>query len=92
MDILHDPVSLITIGVIVLIVILLVWIIVRINKVQQQMIYVNSEIERTTGREHRYWLRVKKRLYLSIIPFFGLFMRPGKKKKRRKNHSDASDV
>lgn len=31
--------------------------------------YLNQEIERTTGEEQKHWVRRKKRLLLSLIPF-----------------------
>lgn len=31
--------------------------------------YLNGEIKRTEGNERRYWLRKRRRLWLSIIPF-----------------------
>ena len=32
--------------------------------------HINSEIERTDGRERAYWKKKKKRLLLSLLPFF----------------------
>lgn len=34
-----------------------------------EMRYLNNEIGRTDGAERRYWLRRKRRLWLSVIPF-----------------------
>ena len=31
--------------------------------------YLNSEIMRTVGAEQRYWIRQRRRLWLSLIPF-----------------------
>ena len=31
--------------------------------------YLNSEIGRTIGAERRYWIRERRRLWLSLIPF-----------------------
>lgn len=31
--------------------------------------YVNKEIARTTGAEQQHWIKRKKRLLLSLIPF-----------------------
>ena len=92
MGIFDSPSYLIAIGVCVIVAIILIWVIVRVNKVQQQMIYINSEIERTSGREQRYWRKVKKRMYLSIIPFYGLFYSiPRSRKKSRKHSSHDRD-
>lgn len=35
----------------------------------QELKYLNNEIARTTGAERDYWIRQKRRLWLSIIPF-----------------------
>lgn len=31
--------------------------------------YLRCEIKRTQGRERRYWIQKKRRLWLSLIPF-----------------------
>ena len=31
--------------------------------------YLNVEIERTEGTERKYWIRRRRRLWLSLIPF-----------------------
>jgi|GEM_PF-2536565 len=31
--------------------------------------YIKNEINRTYGREKKYWIRQKRRLILSVIPF-----------------------
>ncbi len=31
--------------------------------------YLNNEIRRTKGAERRYWIRQRRRLWLSLIPF-----------------------
>jgi len=33
--------------------------------------YINCEIRRTTGTERKHWLYMRKRLWLSLIPFIG---------------------
>ncbi len=40
-----------------------------LNNFSRELKYLNSEIERTTGAERRYWLRKRRRLWLSLIPF-----------------------
>ena len=37
---------------------------------RRELRYVNMEIERNTGRERERWIKRKKRLKLSILPFF----------------------
>ena len=36
----------------------------------RELRYLNSEIERTDGREQRHWKRLRRRLWLSLLPFF----------------------
>ena len=40
-----------------------------LNDFSGELKYLNSEIGRTDGSEQRYWIRQKRRLWLSIIPF-----------------------
>lgn len=40
-----------------------------LSEFQQELDMLNTEIGRTSGREQRYWLKRKRRLWLSIIPF-----------------------
>ena len=40
-----------------------------ISKFTTELLYINCEIQRTSGGERRYWLRKRKRLWLSLIPF-----------------------
>ena len=49
------------------IVILLV--VVRISEFTQELRYLNTEIHRTSGEQRRHWLRRRRRLWLSLIPF-----------------------
>ena len=37
---------------------------------RHEMRYINMEIQRNEGRERERWVRRKKRLWLSILPFF----------------------
>ena len=32
--------------------------------------YINREIARTEGREQQYWKKEKRRLWLSLLPFY----------------------
>ena len=45
---------------------------------RKELNYINSEIRRTTGGEQARWKRAKKRLLLSLIPFYH--------PKRKKSH------
>ena len=40
-----------------------------INDFSSELKYINCEIHRTTGSERRYWIRKRRRLWLSLIPF-----------------------
>ena len=40
-----------------------------INGFSQELKYINGEIKRTDGSERRYWIRQRRRLWLSVIPF-----------------------
>ena len=40
-----------------------------INDFSQELKYINCEIRRTDGLERRYWIRKRRRLWLSLIPF-----------------------
>ena len=40
------------------------------NEFQKELKYLKSEIRRTDGKERKHWIRQKRRLWFSIIPFF----------------------
>ena len=44
--------------------------IMKINDFTNELNYINREIGRTTGEEQRYWKREKRRLWLSLLPFY----------------------
>lgn len=48
---------------------LLVDLCLLINDFSRELKYLNNEIGRTTGAERRYWIRQRRRLWLSLIPF-----------------------
>ncbi len=39
------------------------------NDFSRELKYLNNEIERTTGDDRRHWIRQRRRLWLSLIPF-----------------------
>ena len=47
---------------------------------KKELNYINAEIRRTIGNEQARWKRAKKRLLLSLIPFYN----PYKKKSHHK--------
>ena len=42
---------------------------VYINDFTRELKFLNNEIARTTGAERRHWIRLRRRLWLSLIPF-----------------------
>ena len=48
---------------------LLVGLCVFLHDFSRELKYINSEIERTTGSEQRYWRRKRRRLWLSLFLF-----------------------
>ena len=45
-------------------------IVIKINDFNRELNYINMEIGRTRGEEQRYWKREKRRLWLSLLPFY----------------------
>lgn len=48
---------------------LIVYFVSRYNEFRRELRYLNTEIGRTEGRERRHYEKLKRRLYLSLIPF-----------------------
>ena len=42
---------------------------VRLQEFKRELKYLNNEIGRTTGYEQAYYIRKKRRLLLSLLPF-----------------------
>lgn len=40
------------------------------SEFHDELRYLNDEIKRTSGSERKFWMRKKRRLWLSLIPFF----------------------
>lgn len=40
-----------------------------INDFSSELRYLNNEIGRTIGEERKHWIRQRRRLWLSLIPF-----------------------
>ena len=40
-----------------------------VSAFKAELRYLNREIRRTVGDERRYWIRRRRRLWLSLIPF-----------------------
>lgn len=47
----------------------LVWFAQRVNDFSHELRYLNNEIGRTEGEEREHWIRQRRRLWLSLIPF-----------------------
>ena len=47
----------------------LVWFAQRVNDFSCELRYLNNEIGRTDGEKREHWIRQKRRLWLSLIPF-----------------------
>ena len=52
------------------VIVLLVGIVSFSYKFINELKYINDEIHRTEGMEQRYWKRRRRRLWLSLFPFF----------------------
>ena len=50
-------------------ILILVGLVSFFNDFSQELKYLNNEIGRTHGSERRYWIRRRRRLWLSLIPF-----------------------
>lgn len=48
---------------------LLVCLLQKLIYFTRELKYLNSEIARSTGSERQYWLRCKRKLLLSLLPF-----------------------
>ncbi len=48
---------------------MLIGLAIFINDFSRELKYLNNEIGRTTGAERRHWIRQRRRLWLSLIPF-----------------------
>ena len=51
-------------------VLILVGLTMKINEFSHELDYLNREIARTEGAERKHWKREKRRLWLSLLPFF----------------------
>ena len=51
-------------------IVFLVGLTAKINDFRHELDYLNREIARTEGAEREYWKREKRRLWLSLLPFF----------------------
>ena len=61
---------LIAVSVVVMAVLLILRLALSLEKLIRELKYVNLEIKRTRGSERDYWKKKKRRLWLSLIPFY----------------------
>lgn len=54
---------------VIFLLVLIVRFAVFVNDFSSELRYLNSEIQRATDAELRYWIRKRQRLWLSLIPF-----------------------
>ena len=68
----NDPIIILLLAIIILFLaaLLLVSLVMKIKEFSLDLKYINLEIGRTTGAEQRRWKREKRRLWLSLLPFF----------------------
>ena len=61
---------LICIGAIIVAILIMAIFIPWLRDFRRELRYINMEIQRNTGREREHWIKRKKRLKRSILPFF----------------------
>lgn len=44
--------------------------VLRIIEIRIELDYIRTEIKRTKGESRKHWVRQKRRLLLSVLPFF----------------------
>ncbi len=68
----NDPVMTVLLAVIIIVfaVVFLVGTTVKLKEFSQALNYMNMEIDRSTGERRKYWKRERRRLWLSLLPFF----------------------
>ena len=66
-----DLLTYILVGIVVVFVVslLMFGLVSFINDFSHELRYLNCEIQRTDGAERRHWIRQRRRLWLSLIPF-----------------------
>jgi hypothetical protein len=71
MDIYQDKIFLIFFIILALVLFLCVLVVIvqYINDFTRELKYLNMEISRSRGAEREHWLRRRRKLWLSIIPF-----------------------
>lgn len=51
-----------------------IWIVtaltIKLNRFSRELEHINMEIRRTIGAERAYWKKQKRRLWLTLLPFY----------------------
>ena len=50
--------------------VILISLVIKFNRFSRELSRINMEINRNTGSQLAYWKREKRRLWLSLIPFY----------------------
>ena len=66
--VIYDILIALFIGIIVFLLILRL--VFRLDSLKRDIRYINMEIRRTRGSERKAWQKEKRRLWLSLIPFY----------------------
>ena len=64
-----DLIQLILIIAVPVIVMLFIEFIISLNEFRTELRYINNEINRTDGKEREHWVKQRRRLWLSLLPF-----------------------
>lgn len=67
-----DEVMIVVLVLLVLVIVfpIIFYLVKNIYNFKDELDYINMEIRRTVGGERRYWQNEKKKLWLSLIPFY----------------------
>lgn len=64
-----DVIFLVIILAVFLLILLTIWLLSFIPHFSYELRYINREIERTKGDTRKHWIRKRRRLWLSLLPF-----------------------
>lgn len=65
----RDTYVLIGVMAVLVVILLIIFFVNWLSEFEQELKYINNEINRTEGREKKHWQKQRRRLFLSIIPF-----------------------
>lgn len=64
-----DVIFLVIVLAVFLLILLTIWLLSFIPHFSYELRYINREIERTKGDARKHWIRERRRLWLSLLPF-----------------------